>query len=84
MKPEKTKPPGWHPAASEVAEVWDNGGDDDTGDTPPRLLALFAVDTGREILNRYALDTDWPEAGVVEALDHLDAARDCLAQGGER
>jgi predicted lysophospholipase L1 biosynthesis ABC-type transport system permease subunit len=51
---------------------------------PPRFLAVIAINAARNQLCRYALATDWPEHGVVEAADLLDQARDLLAQGGEK
>lgn len=44
-----------------------------------RPLALAAIDTARELLAGYALRTDSPELGAVEAADYLDDARDALA-----
>lgn len=45
------------------------------------LLQTARADIDRAIatLHRLALDTDAPELGVVEAADHLDAARAALA-----
>ena len=55
-------------------------------DTPEgrtaRILALTATDAARTQLARYALVTDWPAWGIVEAADLLDAARAMLADGG--
>lgn len=55
-------------------------------DTPEgrtaRTLALIATDTARAQLARYALLTDWPALGVVEAADLLDSARAMLADRG--
>lgn len=55
-------------------------------DTPEgrtaRMLALTATDAACAQLARYALVTDWPAWGVVEAADLLDAARAMLADGG--
>lgn len=48
--------------------------------TVPRP-ALAAIDAARDHLSRYALATDWPAVGAVEAADLLDAARDLLAEG---
>lgn len=39
------------------------------------LLAQVATDAARAQLDRYALETDTPAHGVVEASDLLDAAR---------
>jgi hypothetical protein len=44
-----------------------------------RFLALSAMDAAQAQLDRYALATDDPEPGVVEAADLLDAARAALA-----
>jgi hypothetical protein len=58
---------------------------------PLRHLALFAVELAQEQLARYAVATDDPEPGIVEAADLLDAAAQCLvgpdfchAQKGEQ
>lgn len=37
------------------------------------------IDRAIATLDRYALETDNPEHGAVEAADHLDAARAALA-----
>ena len=54
-------------------------------DTPEgrtaRILALTATDAACAHLARYALVTDWPALGAVEAADLLEAARDLLAEG---
>ena len=44
--------------------------------------AVAAIDAARNLLARYALSTDWPATGVVEAADLLDAARALL--GGDQ
>ena len=46
-----------------------------------RFLAVAAIDAARAQLARYALATDWPPLGMVEASDLLDAARTALAEG---
>lgn len=43
-------------------------------------LALVSVDAAREQLDRYALATDAPAWGVIEAADSLDIARTSLAE----
>lgn len=43
--------------------------------------ALADIEHARECLHRYAMDTDNPAHGAVEAADHLDAAHAAL--GGE-
>ncbi len=43
------------------------------------ILALTATDAARAQLDRYAMATDAPVGGVVEAADLLDAARAALA-----
>lgn len=43
------------------------------------LLAQVATDAARSQLDRYALESDTPALGVVEAADLLDAARAALA-----
>ena len=41
-------------------------------------MALADIDRARDCLHRYALGTDAPAHGAVEAADHLDAARAAL------
>lgn len=43
-----------------------------------RILALSGLDNVRALLARYALLTDSPALGMVEAADLLDAARAAL------
>ena len=43
-----------------------------------RILALSGLDDVRALLARYALLTDTPALGMVEAADLLDAARAAL------
>ena len=54
-----------------------------TGHSPQQAaalsLVLSAMDTARTQLDRYALVTDTPAWGVVEAADLLDAARAVLS-----
>jgi len=54
-------------------------------DTPEgrtaRTLALIATDAACAQLARYAVVTDTPAWGAVEAADLLEAARDLLAEG---
>ena len=45
------------------------------------ILSIAAIDAARAQLARYALATDWPPLGMVEASDLLDAARAALAEG---
>ena len=45
------------------------------------ILIIAAIDAARTQLARYALATDWPPLGMVEASDLLDAARAALAEG---
>jgi hypothetical protein len=45
------------------------------------VLTIAAIDAARAQLARYALATDCPPLGMVEASDLLDAARDALAEG---
>lgn len=49
--------------------------------TATDLLQSALADIQRALsrLNQYALDTDNPEHGAIEAADHLDAARAALA-----
>lgn len=44
-------------------------------------LAVAAIDAARTQLARFALATEWPPLGMVEASDLLDAARAALAEG---
>ena len=44
------------------------------------FLAVVAMDAAREQLTRYALASDEPALGVVDAADLLDAARAAMAQ----
>lgn len=46
-----------------------------------RILALSAFHAAYGLLDRYALLTDMPARGVVEAVDLMDAASDMLAAG---
>ncbi len=55
------------------------GAKDNPQATTARLLALAATDAAREQLDRYALATDDPEPGIVDAADLLDAARAAMA-----
>lgn len=50
---------------------------------PADLLQTAQADIARAIatLHRYALETDNPDHGAVEAADHLDAA--CAALAGD-
>lgn len=43
------------------------------------ILALAAADSSRELLARYALETDTPDWRLIDAADELDAARGLLA-----
>jgi len=45
------------------------------------ILTIAAIDAARAQLARYALATDWPPLGVVEAADLLDGAHAALAEG---
>lgn len=47
----------------------------------PLVLALSAMDAARQQLDRYALATDAPAPGVIDAADLIDAAM--LALSGE-
>lgn len=53
-------------------------------DTPTESDALFllvqAICTARAAAKCYALVTDRPQPGTVEAADYLDAAADAIAQ----
>lgn len=55
-------------------------GDDASGDARDTLcLALAAIDTACQQLNRYATATDAPAWQVVEAADLLDVVAACVA-----
>lgn len=56
------------------------GAQDNPQATAARILALTATDAARGQLDRYALATDDPEAGIVEAADLLDAVAHCLTR----
>ncbi len=47
----------------------------------PTTLAVVAIDVARDHLARYALQTDSPAFGVVDAADLLDGARNALTEG---
>lgn len=46
-----------------------------------RIFAIAAVTSAREHLARYALGTDCPPLGMVDAADLLDAAHAVLTEG---
>lgn len=86
---EKAKPHAGGRGVSVSADTWAGGGEGHA--TPetfaPLSLALAAVDAARATLDRYALATDSPAWGAVEAADLLDASRVALADamtGGTR
>src|SRR3546814_16448627 len=54
------------------------GAQDNPQAAAARILALTAVHGARGQLDRYALVTDTPARGVVEAADLLDAVAECL------
>lgn len=67
---------GWQAGGSQGADI---SGDSDLHPTRGmrlwRHLARFAVGIACLALDRYALATDAPEPGIVEAADLLEAAR---------
>jgi hypothetical protein len=82
IRPTKTNAAGCSLRRFGSADTWGDSGDYRTGDASVvRELALVGVDAARQALHRYALATDSPELGMVEAADHLDAARDALTGG---
>lgn len=80
VSPQNAKPHAGGRGASMSADTWAGGGD--RHPTPqtfaPLSLALTAVDAARAALDRYALATDTPAWGAVEAADLLDASRAAL------
>src|SRR3546814_13722738 len=54
------------------------GAQDNPQAASARILALTAVHGARGQLDRYALVTDTPARGVVEAADLRDAVAECL------
>lgn len=78
---EKAKPKGGNPWASDSTTAWesDSGAKHSPQEAQALFLALSAINTAREHLDRYAVDTDTPAQGVVEAADLLEAAADSLA-----
>lgn len=79
--PEKAKPHGGNREVSENTTAWtsDSGVKHSPDEASALFLALAATDAARAQLDRYALATDDPEPGVVEAADLLDAARAAMA-----
>jgi len=78
--PTKTKPGAARRRASENAGSGQgsNGGKSSPGDAAALLLAVMGVDIARAQLDRYALETDSPAWGAVDAADFLDIVRDLL------
>lgn len=64
------------------AGTWDRSDDKPTA-LPPmvRAVAAWHIDAARALLLGFALGTDRPEWGAVDATDWLDAAADALAAG---
>lgn len=81
--PTKTKPGAGRRRASEVTTAWasDGGAKHTPLQATALVRAMAATDAARAQLARYALVTDAPARGVVEAADLLDAARAMLAEG---
>ncbi len=79
--PEKAKPHGGNREVSENTTAWtsDSGRKHSPDEASALLLALAATDAARGQLDRYAMATDDPRCGVVEAADLLDAARAAMA-----
>lgn len=80
--PTKTKPGAARRRASENvgSGQGSNGGKSSPGDAAALLLALMGVDIARAQLDRYALETDAPAWGAIDAADFLDFARDRLSE----
>ena len=78
--PTKTKPGAARRRASENvgSGQGSNGGKSSPGEAAALLLALMGVDIARAHLDRYALETDSPAWGAVDAADFLDIVRDLL------
>nr|MDQ3040718.1 hypothetical protein [Pseudomonadota bacterium] len=66
---------------SENTTAWasDSGMKHSPDEASALILALTATDGARAQLDRYAVATDAPAWGAVEAADLLDAARAALA-----
>ena len=81
MNPTKAKPGAGGRRASQGANTWTATSEakDTATATLARIRVLIALDASREQLDRYALATDQPEPGIVEAADLLDAARAAMA-----
>ena len=81
MNPQKAKPGAGGRRASQGANAWRAASEakDTATATLSRILALSAMDAAAEHFDAYALATDDPAPGTVEAADLLDAARDALA-----
>lgn len=83
-RPTKTKPHGGNREVSRFTKPW--ASDSQAKHTPQQatalILALAATDAACAQLASYALATDAPARGVVEAADLLDAARAMLIDGG--
>ena len=79
-RPEMTKPHGGNREASENTTAW--ASDSEGKHTPHaaelRILALSGLDDVPARLARYALTTNAPALGIVEAADLLDAASAAL------
>lgn len=80
--PRKTKPQAGRRGVS--GSVGTDQGSNMVKDSPDNAatlcLALASMDAAREQLDRYALATDAPAWGVIEAADNLDIARTGLAE----
>ena len=77
----KEKRHGGNRGVSENAGTWDGSGSEHTYyDVPPLFLVRVALDAAQAQLDVYALATDDPLPGVVDAADLLDAAAIGLAQ----
>ena len=81
MNPTKAKPGADGRRASQGANAWTATSEakDTATATLARILALSAMDSAREHFDAYALATDEPGPGMMEAADLLDAARAAMA-----
>jgi hypothetical protein len=80
MNPTKAKPGAGRRRASQGVNAWTaaNDAQHTAQMASARILAACAIDAARAQLDRYALATDAPDPGMVDAADLIDAARDAM------
>lgn len=80
IRPTKEKRHGGNRSVSGGADTCGGSGNDPTRSMRLwRILARVSMTVAGWALDRYALATDAPELGIVEAADLLDAARAAMA-----